>query len=405
MGLTRARSYDTALWDITLKGSFKVNSTIEMSCTCTHGLAVALPPAPAFMASFGLSRRTLVLAGVLACMTSLQGCRPVCEPPEPQLAWRPDTSVFNERTRRIENGIWRGNPSWVWSPQLESEDYHCMAVHPNSSVCLSWTSHEWSCEEEDFGMCKCYQLSLNGQYCEKWSCHSLEADQQICQRSHESAGNSDNEDCHYAPFRMDYDLYNHLMELQAGGSLGTGETIIFRWWAPSSLWSSGRRMTAAELLHKPEEEILQDYVKYLRQNTSQWQQLENRTDARRLATHAGTWPPVYAYSPAARHAYFHWGNVCIVNGDNRGMARKHCSFWREIETEIQMCECKTANIGDRSCARWICEGTWDSSASFFAPPSPWTSIRKEWSLKATLAPRSTCMVNAQSGRHLLTGRS
>ena len=27
---------------------------------------------------------------------------------------------------------------------------------------------------------KCYQLSANNRYCEKWSCHSLEADQHIC---------------------------------------------------------------------------------------------------------------------------------------------------------------------------------------------------------------------------------
>ena len=34
--------------------------------------------------------------GVLAWMTSLQGCG--CQPPQPQLSWRPEASVFDERS-------------------------------------------------------------------------------------------------------------------------------------------------------------------------------------------------------------------------------------------------------------------------------------------------------------------
>ena len=38
------------------------------------------------------------------------------------------------RTERMVDGIWRGNPSWIWHPHLESEDYQCAAGRKRRSV-------------------------------------------------------------------------------------------------------------------------------------------------------------------------------------------------------------------------------------------------------------------------------
>jgi len=299
----------------------------------------------------GLPPRVLILGGLLAWMTTLQGCG--CTHPEPHLVWRPDANTFNERTNRIVDGIWRGNPSWVWSPELESEDYQCVAERGTSNLCVSWTSHEWNCGEHDFGMCKCYEMSSNEEYCEKWSCHSLEADQQIC--AWRQGENGETEECHYSPFYMNYDTYNTLMERQAGGGLTTGEVSYDRWWAPTSLWSAdiGRRLAEEE-----EVEILRDYVSYLRQtNSSEVDRLERMgvsVEPRQLYT-GSSWPPTFAYSPVARHVYFWWGDVCIVNGDNAHVAKRQCHQWREIETEIQMCQCREADVSGKACSRWTCE--------------------------------------------------
>ncbi|CAE7401891.1 unnamed protein product [Symbiodinium pilosum] len=356
------RNY-AALCNIALEEGFKANTstgstyyTCDVQCSSARAASVALPLALTLAAS-GIPKRFLVLGGVLAWMTSLQGCG--CSPPSPQLSWRPDSAVFDERTRRVVDGIWMGNPSWVWWPELESEDYQCVDMHPTLDICASWTSHEWNCGEHDFGMCKCFQLDANNRYCEKWSCHSLEADQEICHHTHSENG-EDGVQCYYNAFPMNYDVYNQIMEQQAGGWLTTGENAMHHWWRPTSLWRAdiGRRLGEEELLHKPEEEILSDYVGYLRQhNASEVERLEKLgviTDPRRLA---GTidWPPLYAYSPAARHLYFRWGDVCIVNGDNVVLAKRYCNYWREIETEIQICECRAEDVDGRSCARWTCE--------------------------------------------------
>jgi len=45
--------------------------------------------------------------------------------------------------------------------------------------------------------------------------------------------------------------------------------------------------------------------------------------------------------------------VCIVNGDNKGLARQKCHRWREIETEISQCNCLEGN--KNACVRWECE--------------------------------------------------
>jgi len=346
-----------ALCNIALEEGFKANTstgstyyTCDVQCSSARAASVALPLALTLAASSGMPKRLLLLGGVLAWMTSLQGCG--CQPPQPQLSWRPEASVFDERTGRVVDGIWRGNPSWVWWPDLESEDYQCVDMHPTTDVCVSWTSHEWNCGEHDFGMCKCFQLSANNRYCEKWSCHSLEADQHICRHTE---GYDSGEECWYDPFPMTYDVYNQLMVQQSQGALTTGENAFDNWWRPASLWNGdiGRRLEELN-----EEDVLQDYVSYLRQhNASEMARLEKlgvTTEPRRLA---GTvnWPPVFAYSPAARHIYFRWGDVCVVNGDNAMLAKRHCHQWREIETEIQICGCRQEDPSGRHCSRWTCE--------------------------------------------------
>eukprot|EP00913_Durusdinium_trenchii_P023522 g22099.t1 len=98
--------------------------------------------------------------------TMLQGC---CTPPTAHLEWRPDGDTFNKRTHRVVDGIWRGNPSWVWWPDLESEDYECVTMHSSNHFCAVWTNHEWNCGEHDFGVCKCHTVASSGKYCEAWS--------------------------------------------------------------------------------------------------------------------------------------------------------------------------------------------------------------------------------------------
>jgi len=364
-----------ALCEIALEENFKVNTsnggfqyTCNVNCNSSGRFApssllllllgltwmpsISLPSLPSF-------RRwhVLLLMGLMAT-TMLQGCG--CVEPTAHLDWRPDGNTFNERTQRIVDGIWRGNPSWIWAPHLESEDYQCVTMHSSGNFCAVWTNHEWNCGEHDFGICKCHTVAATGNYCEEWSCHTLEADQQICELRRDDDGETVS--CWYSPFEMNWDTYNELMERQSGGSLTTGETA-YRWWNYRSIWSAdlGRRMEANE-----EKAIMGEYLDYLEKwnSTELHEQLQHaglphdipKEDlSRRLQTGTIDWPPLFAYNPAARHVHFWWGNVCIVNGDNTMIARRTCARWREIETEIQMCRCKTENYNGQSCAQWTCE--------------------------------------------------
>eukprot|EP00440_Ansanella_granifera_P018762 gb/GFBE01020382.1/.p1 GENE.gb/GFBE01020382.1/~~gb/GFBE01020382.1/.p1 ORF type:complete len:682 (+),score=120.87 gb/GFBE01020382.1/:1-2046(+) len=313
------------------------------------------------------SRSTLLCCVLAFIACSMQGCY-CSEWPEPQLTWRPDGSVFNERTRRIENGIWRGNPTWQWFPELESEDYQCVAMHPTKNLCAVWTTHEWNCGEHDFGVCKCREVPDGAEYCSSWGCHSLEADQEICHVTRNDDGESIS--CFYDPFPMNWDRYDQILTQQAGGALTTGESISLTqrlgWWSYNSMFSAdggplgGRRLTEEEFSSQSSEDVFKEYVDFLRtvNSTVVDERLgkAGEVPARALATGQGLdFPPIFAYNPIARYTYFSWDEVCIVNGDNLAMARRKCHQWREIETEISQCECLEAHSSGKACAKWSCE--------------------------------------------------
>lgn len=367
-----------ALCDIALEEQFKVNTTgggtaytCDVNCNSSGRLApssllllllgvlwmpslsLPLPSLPS--PSSGRWRYAVGFAVLAMSATMLQGCG--CVEPTAHLEWRPDGDSFNQRTERMVDGIWRGNPSWIWHPHLESEDYQCVTMHSNG-FCEVWTMHEWNCGEHDFGVCKCHEIATNGNYCKAWSCHALEADQQICELRRDDDGETVS--CWYSPFHMNWDVYDALLERQSGGALTTGETV-YRWWSYGSAWSAdlGRRLEADQ-----EAALIGDYLAYLEKWNATALQTElqhaglptKAADAsRRLQTSTLDWPPLFAYNPAARHVHFWWGDVCIVNGDNTMIARRTCARWREIETEIQMCRCKTENYNGKSCAEWTCE--------------------------------------------------
>ncbi|CAJ1326862.1 unnamed protein product [Effrenium voratum] len=220
----------------------------------------------------------------------------------------------------------------------------------SNGVCVVWTAHEWNCREHDFGVCKCYELSSSGKFCDKWSCYSLEADQEICEMRHTDDG--EQVSCWYSPFDMNWNSYNQLMERQNSGGLTTGEQI---WWGYN--WFVRR---LAEESAEMEEKELDQYLDYLRKfNSSQMHEelaragLPHDVTARQLQVY--TWPPVYAYSPVARHQFFYWNDVCIVNGDNLVIARRTCPRWREIETEVSSCWCRKESFDAGACAEWLCE--------------------------------------------------
>ncbi|CAJ1399072.1 unnamed protein product [Effrenium voratum] len=351
-----------ALCNIALEENFLVNNTQFTQYTCDVNCNSSGRSGPNWLLLLGLfgvfgmgnlptptlPKRgglvALVVAG-LGAAVMLQGCN--CDP-LPQMDWRPDGNTFNERTGRVIDGIWRGNPTWSWSPELEAEDYQCVTM--SNGVCVVWTAHEWNCREHDFGVCKCYELSSSGKFCAKWSCYSLEADQEICEMRHTDDG--EQVSCWYSPFDMNWNSYNQLMERQNSGGLTTGEQI---WWGYN--WFVRR---LAEESAEMEEKELDQYLDYLRKfNSSQMHEelaragLPHDVTARQLQVYI--WPPVYAYSPVARHQFFYWNDVCIVNGDNLVIARRTCPRWREIETEVSSCWCRKESFDAGACAEWLCE--------------------------------------------------
>merc|ERR1712129_259544 len=171
---------------------------------------------------------------LLVTAVSLHGC---CST-EHQLSWEPDVESFKKMTDQFdENGMWQGNPTWSFFPTHEAEEYFCKTMHATRPICMVWTSKEWNCEKQDFGLCKCHTLATDGDYCQAWGCHSLEADQNKCKRENcERKANKrrckdpweDKWDCYYDAFRMTEGRYQELVTKQSEGSLTTGEQS---WWS------------------------------------------------------------------------------------------------------------------------------------------------------------------------------
>eukprot|EP00928_Gymnodinium_smaydae_P064149 TRINITY_DN4755_c0_g1_i9.p1 TRINITY_DN4755_c0_g1~~TRINITY_DN4755_c0_g1_i9.p1 ORF type:complete len:649 (-),score=83.46 TRINITY_DN4755_c0_g1_i9:403-2349(-) len=289
------------------------------------------------------TRRSVFIFVFIVIVCSLTGCG--CVPPDYRFPdWQPPAVDYNKKLQRVdENGLWQGNPTWQWNFDHEAEAYECKQFFDRTSVCAVWTTKEWNCGEEDFGMCKCQRLDSASKYCESWGCHSLEADQHLCGHS----GNK-NEDvsCWYEPFPMNEQTYAMLVEQQATGGLTTTEkAALFRWWTYSHAHSAdwGRRLRGEENSTSTAD------------SDEQRAQLQNDTAAVRNLQAEIYFPPESAMNPVARWQYFNWKDVCIANGDNLALVRYKCHQWREIETEISFCNCIKAALDGKSCKQWTCE--------------------------------------------------
>jgi len=241
------------------------------------------------------SRRTLFIGLLILGMITFQGC---CSDPEPQLDWDASSAGLRTRAKMYnEDGIWRGSPTWTFIPTLEIESMICKTRAPEG-YCSVWTVLEWTCEEEDFGVCKCMISSSNGKYCKEWTCHSLEADQHVCSVDYEG-----NQSCSYDAFPMNEVTYVDLLRLRADSLQEASKD--FSWYSETSV-------------------------------------VNNVTD----------WPPVLT-SMKARKSFL-WYDICIVTGDNV-IERMQCDQWREIETELSHCNCTQSDVEETMCQKWTCE--------------------------------------------------
>eukprot|EP00403_Amphidinium_massartii_P026091 CAMPEP_0178405196 /NCGR_PEP_ID=MMETSP0689_2-20121128/18275_1 /TAXON_ID=160604 /ORGANISM="Amphidinium massartii, Strain CS-259" /LENGTH=731 /DNA_ID=CAMNT_0020026205 /DNA_START=76 /DNA_END=2272 /DNA_ORIENTATION=+ len=271
-------------------------------------LTVAMAAMYAGSGRIGLTTKQVALVASVASLTFLlQGCDWFhhCDY-SPHLSWEPAQYNLERRADWFDdNGLWQGNPTWTFSMSIEIEDYRCKSIHRFRKVCMEWTVHEESCEEQDFGVCKCHELHPVNNYCQKWGCHTLEADQEVCYWSC-TPDSGCSEECRDSAFDMTEEKYSVIMD-QKFGNQG--------WW--QSAWGSVY----------PDDVVLVYY------------------------------PPVAAFSSRARRQVAHYAGECIVNGDNKVLSRYDygCSSWREIETEIQQCECLEGAEGGNSCLRWRCE--------------------------------------------------
>mmetsp|Transcript_54922 Transcript_54922/g.130925 ORF Transcript_54922/g.130925 Transcript_54922/m.130925 type:complete len:610 (-) Transcript_54922:223-2052(-) len=300
-----ASDNDNRLFD-----DFPNGATCDVNCNAASKLAA--PSAAALLLSLlGMSAwlagppgsRSLCIAFGLAIAVALQGCE--CTDPEPQLDWEPAKGDLERRADRWdENGLWRGNPTWAFSMELEIEDYQCKQMHLERDVCIAWTVHEWNCGEHDFGICKCHELHPVHDFCQRWGCHTLEADQQKC----EPSGDDGNEKtCTHEQFPMTQEVYDYLMEL----ANKVNSDQLTPWWHVDIAETSPGNF--------------------------------------------GQFPPDGAYLPSSRRHYFEWGGQCIINGDNAVRAYRRCKRWREVETEIQHCNCTEPASTGKACLRWHCE--------------------------------------------------
>mmetsp|Transcript_31249 Transcript_31249/g.57156 ORF Transcript_31249/g.57156 Transcript_31249/m.57156 type:complete len:608 (+) Transcript_31249:97-1920(+) len=270
-------------------------------------LAVAISVASGWHSGLRLPH-ALCLACLVLSGLMLQGCE--CTDPEPQLGWKPDSRALQDFAGWYdEDGVWRGNPTWNFDMELEVEDYECKQMHQTRGVCVVWSVHEWNCGEHDYGICKCHELHPVHDHCQRWGCHTLEADQQKCWFS----DNSDNsEHCEHEQFPMDENVYNQLME-EASKANTDADSPEMPWW------------------HDAAEEVFPGIFE--------------------------AFPPEAAFRPTYRKHYFEWGSQCIINGDNKVRAYRHCrsTGWREVETEIQQCNCTESASTGKACLRWHCE--------------------------------------------------
>jgi len=311
------------------------------------------------------AKRLMLLCALAAIGFTLHGC---CEDPEHQLPdWDPDFEEFKTKADWYdENGIWRGNPTWRFTPEHEAEGYVCKTMHETRPICVVWTSNEWNCNEQDFGICKCHSLpsESEGNYCQAWGCHSLEADQEVCHLDSEG-----NVACSYEEFKMDEDKYYRLVSMQESGVLTTGENI---WWSFSSAWNAGNNRLLSDdgnSTEGPLQAVVEGSAEMSRaaeadtegshgtlrsrlsSASSSSEAVGQPAPARQLQ--ADAWPPAVAYNPAMRWRYFSWGDVCIANGDNVALVKVKCNRWREVETEISQCFCKKGS--SFACTEWSCE--------------------------------------------------
>lgn len=184
--------------------------------------------------------------------------------------------------------------------QVENEEYKCIE-RGQGGHCSRWTAYESSCNEEDFGICTCKRPAETGRYCEKWRCISKEAEQHVCWRE-----NCCNNDCDKpcvecgvhgsSPFPMNEGIYRSLMHAD-----GTS------------------------------------YILDLDRNS-------NETDHKELVE-----------LRKAHWLDFTYSTHCIVPRDIKSVHETACKIWREIETEIQDCECVKHHSSGYFCQEWRCE--------------------------------------------------
>mmetsp|Transcript_116907 Transcript_116907/g.212709 ORF Transcript_116907/g.212709 Transcript_116907/m.212709 type:complete len:688 (+) Transcript_116907:75-2138(+) len=349
--------FQNAACDVNCNGAVSQNPRKVLSLLVTGFLFSTLP-----------TRQATIGVLLIFAAAQLHGC---CSDPEPQLKnWEPDMGDFKKKADWVDDkGIWRGNPTWSFFKHIEVEDYECKNSDAARGICLVWTLHEWNCEEHDFGVCKCHKLSdpHKGNWCEEWGCHALEADQEICylsKNTNSDGQSTESESCRYEEFPMNEQTYHQLVAAQEGGALTTGEPW-YRWGYYSGLYRRLEEANATDLdvdtfVDVKEIEnvsLIADHLyrsaippeEVLRGNSSEG----NGTGVARQLNAYGGWPPADVYNPGARHIHFRYSGVCIVNGDNKAMARRRCDSWREIETEISQCKCLQGQ--KKACMRWTCE--------------------------------------------------
>lgn len=335
--------------DVNCNGAASQNPKKVLSLLVTGFLFSTLP-----------TRQATIGVLLIFAAAQLHGCQ--CTDPEPQLSWEPEMGDFRKKADWVDDsGVWRGNPTWRFSKELEVEDYRCKNSDATRGICIVWTLHEWNCDEHDFGICKCHKLSdpHSGNWCEEWGCHALEADQHICyieRNQNSDGGNSESERCEYSEFPMNEQTYHALVARQEGGSLTTGEWFRYAYYGGLYRRLEANEtdpdafkfvdITPTENLSVIEADL---YKAAVQGNTSD----VNSTAAARELNAYGGWPPSSVYQPTYRHIHYRWSGVCIVNGDNKALARRDCQSWREIETEISQCRCLQGE--KKACLRWTCE--------------------------------------------------
>lgn len=295
-----------------------------------------------------LPARALLVAGVLLTALHLQGCEEnyrhkyayqntgssasssggaFCAPETPLLPdWKPDFARLDEKAgcNNAWNWLW-GNPCASEVPvifakkglydsdeqeileRVEVERYNCTKV--TNGYCAEWTTFEKSCKEQDFGVCTCTEPSGNKKYCKAWSCVTKEAEQNLCWES--CCGSESCSPCvkcgafGSAPFPMNRQVYDELMAKEGVISNRSKED------------DAGRRL---------------DGYFYLSDT-----------------------PSILGHFRSRYWMNYYFGGVCISSRDIHSPHEFPCNQWREIETEIQTCECLRPDAGDNFCGEWKCE--------------------------------------------------